>query len=88
MVYVSEMNVVGDYEELMSPASLLWGFSEPLRGIYVIVKHLNIPFILQPHAIAFLFAISWAQVIALPCQGVVDVTEAVRSVCFMAAIGR
>ena len=72
----------------MFRVSFAWGISGALRGIYVIVQNLNIPLILQPHILVFLDAISWAQVIALPCQENFCLAEAISSVCFMAASGR
>ncbi|KAF9780299.1 PQ loop repeat-domain-containing protein [Thelephora terrestris] len=39
----------------------MWGISGPIAGVYIIVQNLNVPLILQPHALAFLFVISWTQ---------------------------
>lgn len=90
VVGVSEVNPVPANEALMQMfrISFTWGISGTLRGIYLIVQNVNIPLIIQPHIISFLFAISWAQVIALPCREIFCVVEAVYSVCFMATSGR
>ena len=87
VVGVGESNPVHIDGRLISSVSFVWAISSTSFGVYVVVQSLNIPLILQPHMVAFLLAISWAQVMKLHCQGFFRAVEAIHSVCFMAASG-
>ena len=85
---VGEPNPVYVTGRSMSSVSFVWAISSHIAGVYIIVQNLNIPLILQPHILAFLFTVSWTQVIGLHYQGILLVADAAYSVCFIAASGR
>ena len=85
---VGEPNPVYVTGRSMSSVSFMWAISSHIAGVYIIVQNLNIPLILQPHILAFLFTVSWAQVMGLHYQGNFPAADAAYSVCFMAASGR
>ncbi|KAG8917486.1 hypothetical protein FRC01_002424 [Tulasnella sp. 417] len=48
-------------EGLSAWLMFLWAFSGLFLGVYVVVKNINIPLILQPQLFTALAALSWAQ---------------------------